>query len=126
MKKEVRQAIFDKFGGRCAYCGELLGKGWHVDEIEPCRRRHKWDRENNKWVLSGYDHPDRLHIDNQFPACPSCNLQKHSMSLEDFRTSISNFVQSLNRYTNQYKFAKRYGLIEETKKPVVFYFETLS
>ena len=36
---------------------------------------------------------------------------------------LDEFVDSLNKYTNQYKFAKRYGQIIETRHPVVFWFE---
>lgn len=146
-KKQQREAIRLKFNNRCAYCGEPLPDKWHVDELLPCRRRYKtvkghwsqgWhknmtedemDASGIKWVddrvvQDGYDFPERLHIDNQMPACPSCNINKHSMSLEEFRYLIQSFVNSLNNNSTQYKIAKRYGLIQETVKPVVFYFET--
>jgi len=45
------------------------------------------------------------------------------MSLEDFRNLISGFMKHLNEISTQYKIAKRYGLIHETPKPIVFYFE---
>lgn len=148
-KKEQRLAIFNKYLGRCAYCGEPLTKGWHVDELEPCRRNYQWEpghwsnggttmmteeqltAAGSKWVegrmaFDGYTHPERLHIDNQNPACASCNINKHSGSLEEFRQMIADFIKSLNRYSTQYKIAKRYGLISEIEKPVIFYFETLS
>lgn len=156
MNKKVRQKIFDKFGGKCAYCGCELTKGWHVDEINPCRRKFKTIRahyekdgipltskqvyEMNlnedetikqlKWVeektvLDGYYNPNNLHINNQNPACASCNINKHSMSLEDFRKQIAGFMKHLNEINTQYKIAKRYGLIQETNIEVKFYFETL-
>lgn len=152
MNKTDRQKVFDKYGGRCAYCGCELQKGWHVDEIEPVRRRYKtikghWQLpdgttvannsfteeegvergikwRNERTVPDGYDHPERLHIDNQNPACASCNINKHSDSLEGFRALISGFINSLNRDSVQYKIAKRYGLILETGIEVKFYFET--
>jgi len=148
MTKKDRQIIFQKYGGRCAYCGFELGKGWHVDELEPCRRLYKfvpghWTNGGNnrmsedelsalgsKWeegkdVFAGYAHPERLHIDNQMPSCASCNINKHSGSLEEFRSLIAGFMKHLNEVSTQYKIAKRYGLVQETVKPVVFYFETL-
>jgi hypothetical protein len=118
-----RDLIFQKFGGKCAYCGCELMKGWHVDEIEPVRRNQKW--VNGKWVNDGCKHPERFHIDNQNPACASCNINKHSMSLEEFRKLISGFITHLNERNTQYKIAKRYGLVNETQKPIEFYFETL-
>lgn len=149
MKKSGRQLIFSKYGGKCAYCGCDLEKGWHVDELEPCRRKYRFERgrwsdgcvrgmtedemseKGIKWieprdVFDGYDHPERLNIDNQMPACASCNINKHSDSLEDFRSLIQGFVGSLNKSIVQYKIAKRYGLVQETVKPIVFYFETFN
>jgi 5-methylcytosine-specific restriction endonuclease McrA len=113
MTKKERQQVHDKYGGRCAYCGEHLVKGWHVDHIE---------------ALDRWAHEDRSHLNcmaNYNPACASCNINKHSASLEDFRRLIGGFIPSLNKYSTQYKLAKRYGLVVETDKPVVFYFETL-
>ena len=37
MNKKDRELIFNKYGGKCAYCGCELTKGWHVDEFEPVR-----------------------------------------------------------------------------------------
>lgn len=129
MKTADRQKIFDKYGGRCAYCGCELQKGWHVDEINPVRRNYStdWDDEKGKFVrkINGCVNPGGFHIDNQNPACPSCNINKHSDSLEQFRKMIAHFMVTLNRDSVQYKIAKRYGLIQETNIDVKFYFETL-
>ncbi len=127
MNKKQRELIFNKFGGRCAYCGTPLERGWHVDELLPVRRNKTYDRTRRKWVCDGTClHPERLTIENQMPTCASCNINKHSMSLEEFRRLISGFIVSLNRDSVQYKVAKRYGLIQEELKPVVFYFEQQS
>lgn len=125
-KKSDRQKIFDKYGGRCAYCGCELQKGWHVDEIEPVRRNSVWDFEKRKWIphpTKPMQHPERMCIENQNPACASCNINKHSEPLESFQASIKKYVQSLNLYSTQYKIAKRYGLIKETDIEVKFFFE---
>ncbi len=125
MKKADREIIRMKFDGKCAYCGCELTNGWHVDEIQPCRRNLK--RSNGKVTHDGtYEHPERLHIDNQYPACASCNINKHSMSLEHFRASIAGFMKHLNEINTQYKIAKRYGLVLETGNEVKFYFETIN
>ncbi len=57
------------------------------------------------------------------PACASCNINKHAMKLEDFRQLVAGFMKHLNERNTQYKIAKRYGLVIEQQKPVVFYFE---
>ena len=123
-KKEERQFIYDKYNGHCAYCGCKLQKGWHVDELLPVQRNMKYSKDKSKYVHDGTcTHPERLNIDNQMPSCPSCNINKHSLELEDFRNLISGFMKHLNEVSTQYKIAKRYGLVQETIKPVVFYFE---
>jgi len=116
MKKSERQLIFQKYNGKCAYCGCELTKGWHVDHFEPIVR---------DWINGGCERPENECIENYMPSCASCNIMKSSEPLEAFRNKIFNFVNSLNLYSTQYKFAKRYGQIEETLKPIVFYFETV-
>lgn len=126
MNKKTRQIIFDKFGGRCAYCGCELQKGWHADHLKPIIRLKKryYDRELDKKITKiTTEHPENDCLENIVPACPSCNNYKHSFTLEEFRLGIKQTVESLNRYTNQYKFAKKFGLVEETEKTVEFYFE---
>jgi 5-methylcytosine-specific restriction endonuclease McrA len=125
-REKIRQIVFNKFNGKCAYCGDPLESCWHVDELEPVRRNHIYNKDKHRWEINKENpmmYPERLNINNQYPACPSCNINKHSMSLEGFRTSIYDFIKSLNNNSVQYKIAKKYGLITETKNPVVFYFE---
>ncbi len=122
--KKNRLIIFEKYGGKCAYCGTDLKAGWHVDELLPVKRNSVYSYYAKKHIWDGtYQHPERLNIANQMPSCPSCNISKHSGSIEDFRKLISGFMQHLNNVNTQYKIAKRYGLVNETIQPVVFYFE---
>lgn len=149
VSKKNREIIFNKYNGNCAYCGDPLQKGWHVDELLPVRRKQKlipsgyyhkttkepkptehramndpdYEWKASRWVSDGMEHPERMHIDNQVPSCPSCNINKHSMSVDQFRSLIFNFKKSLNRDSVQYKIAKRYGLIKEINKDIIFYFE---
>lgn len=115
MKKKDRILIFEKYNGKCAYCGCELVKGWHVDHIEPIVRNNDGTCEN----------PHNKTFKNYNPSCASCNINKHSMTLEQFRMSIKKYVESLNKYSVQYKMAKKFGLIKEKPIEVVFYFETL-
>lgn len=125
MKKADRQRVFDKFNGHCAYCGCLLEGGWHVDELLPVIRIHEYNKNTGKFRSTGTcRHPERLKFDNQMPSCPSCNINKHSMSLEQFRELIKGFMHHLNHVNTQYKIAKRYGLVTENDKDVIFYFES--
>jgi 5-methylcytosine-specific restriction endonuclease McrA len=113
MTKKDRQIVFDKYNGKCAYCGCELTKGWHVDHIEPIVRNKKGTCRN----------PENESLENYNPACASCNIQKNSFTIEQFRENIKNFVNSLNKYSNQYKFVKKYGLVTENYTEVKFYFE---
>jgi 5-methylcytosine-specific restriction endonuclease McrA len=125
--KTDRQIIFDKFGGKCAYCGCELQKGWHVDHIQPIVRDFKYSKHKSRFEQTGScRNPKNENLDNYNPSCASCNIQKNSFTLEQFRNNIKQFVNSLNQYSTQYKFAKRYGLITETNVDVIFYFETFN
>ena len=115
MKKKDRELILSKTKGVCFYCGcDLNGTRWHADQFHPIRR-------NGDGTMM---HPERDTAKNLVPACASCNKLKSSLDVDYLRVYIYNFVDSLNKYTNQYKFAKKYGQIQETRKPVVFWFES--
>ncbi len=115
MTKKERQLIFEKYNGRCAYCGSMLTRGWHVDHLKPIRRK--------KYNKGECRYPERECIDNFMPACASCNINKHALKLEDFRQLVAGFMKHLNERNTQYKIAKRYGLVIEQENTVVFYFE---
>jgi len=117
MKKKDRDIVYEKYGGKCAYCGDYLVKGWHVDHLEPIRRG----------VLRGGKplHPERECLSNYMPSCASCNINKHSEGIEGFRGMIEGYMRHLNQVSTQYKIAKRYGLVVETGNEVKFYFETI-
>ena len=124
MNKKERRSVFDKFGGHCAYCGCKLPQGWHKDHVKPIRRKLNYDTGKQKVLSTGKcRYPKRECAENYFPACASCNINKHSLSVDDFRKLINGFITSLNRDSTQYRVARRYGLVQETEKPVVFFFE---
>lgn len=108
--------VFEKYNGKCAYCGCELPKIWHIDHLLPVVRSPRTGIK---------EFPERDKIENLMPSCPSCNINKHSDSLERFRDLIKGFTKSLNEYSTQYKIAKRYGLVSENEIDVKFYFETI-
>ena len=127
MRKSDRIKIFEKYGGKCAYCGCDLTKSWHADHIQPIVRDSKWDRKRGRFVNGGTcRNPENEILQNYNPSCSSCNIQKNSFTLEQFRSNIQGFLNSLNQYSTQYKFVKRYGLVTETQNEVKFFFETFS
>jgi 5-methylcytosine-specific restriction endonuclease McrA len=134
-KKEKQLYIWNKYGRRCAYCGDKLEyKKMQVDHIVPQYNFFKW---YHQFELNGYNHgiPEFLlhltpadvnHSDNLNPACAKCNKYKSSFGLEEFRIQIQSQVERLNKYITQYYRAKKFGLVVETGKKVVFYFEKIN
>ena len=126
ISKKDRELIFQKYGGKCAYCGCELQKGWHADHLKPIGRVKKryYDRELDKKITKIItENPENDCFENMMPSCPTCNNYKNNYTIEMFRQGIKDTVESLNKYTQNYKFAKKFGLIQETDKPVIFYFE---
>jgi 5-methylcytosine-specific restriction endonuclease McrA len=120
MKKTDRQKVFDKYGGKCAYCGCELKKGWNVDHIEPAF--HNWSDEDVVRILKEKSRGAHS-IDNYNPSCPRCNKWKSTYSIEDFRREISMQVERLKRDSSNFRMALDYGMIQPTENPVTFYFE---
>lgn len=111
--KRVRTKVFDKYKGRCAYCGCRLGERFSVDHIKPKLRHTR---------LRGRE-AGRDLIDNYNPSCFACNSSKSTLSLEVWRESIEHKIIQLNRDSATYRTAKRFNLVKQTNKQVVFYFE---
>jgi 5-methylcytosine-specific restriction endonuclease McrA len=117
LTKAKREQVRLKYQGRCAYCGHMLPERWHADHIEPVVR--------NDWLKAprAPDWPERDTIHNLNPACPPCNIDKHSLSLEDWRQMIQRSNDVLLRDVSTFRRAVRYGLVSLASGPVVFYFE---
>ena len=126
LTKAQRETVRQMFGGRCAYCGDPLPARWHVDHVEPVVRMLESKRDGEgHWKLVSTDplYPERNTMANYMPACPPCNISKHSMTLEVWRGWLAGHVNSLNSYHPIYRLAKKYGLIQETGASVTFHFE---
>lgn len=105
MKKELRQAVYNKYSGHCAYCGkEIKYSEMQVD--------HQIAQRNG-----GTD-----DIENLYPSCRRCNHYKRAQGLESFRDYIKTLHE---RIASDYivKVGLDYGIVEF--KPFVgkFYFE---
>lgn len=126
LTKKQREELKMKFGGNCSYCGCELGKTWHADHLEPCRRDiESYRKENGSYALRSVGHgkPETNVIDNFMPACAPCNISKSSYTLESWRNYLRDQIEYLNAYSKKYRMARAYGLVEETGVDVVFYFE---
>lgn len=125
LTKIQRAALREKFGGRCAYCGQPLGDKWHADHIENVDRELKHIPGRGLVATGRMHRPERDTVENMNPSCVPCNLDKHAMTLEDWRGMIERSNEVLARDVSTFRRALRYGLVQLNTKPVVFYFETL-
>lgn len=113
MNKAKRKIIYNKFGGLCGYCeGEITISQMEVDHYWPKHLAH---------LQKGLD-PDRL--ENLMPACKKCNRGKIGYRPEEWRSELGKQVSRL-RKNAQFDRALRFGQIQITEKPIVFYFERL-
>ena len=130
LNKKQRAELKQKFGGHCAYCGIELGDKYHADHILPVRRDFRWvkNEETGNHVAKANGvllNPENDCFDNLNPSCVACNINKGCADLESWRKLLENYVNGLNEHGQYsiYRHAKRFGLIVETHKPVVFFFE---
>ncbi|MBC7598733.1 MAG: HNH endonuclease, partial [Polaromonas sp.] len=96
LTKTKREFVRLKYGGNCAYCGIPLPDRWHADHREPVVR---------DWYKPGApaSRPERDHIGNMMPACPPCNIDKHSFSLEGWRQIIQRSNDVLSRDNSTFR-----------------------
>ena len=122
-----RPKIHAKYNGRCAYCGEEIKyRDMQVDHIIPQVDFVRHVTNRRVYVPDFLKHltaDDVNHIDNLNPACRICNKWKSFHSLEMFRSELQSQIKRLNAYSANYRMAKRFGLIDENQKKVIFYFE---
>ncbi len=106
--KEIRQQVYHKYNGHCAYCGEKIAyKDMQVDHIQA---KHRGGKDC---------------IENYNPACRSCNHRKDTFDIETFRSEIKKTHERLLRDNITYRIANRFGFLGKLKEEIVFYFETL-
>ena len=107
--KAGRKKVYERYGGRCAYCGcKLTMAEMQVDHVAAVYT-HEGDAGLND-------------EDNLMPACRACNFYKSTFGIEDFRKRIETIPERLEE-SFIYRMAKRYGLVEERELPVRFLFE---
>ena len=107
LTKAERIEVYEKYGGRCAYCGEHIDyKDMQVDHLEA-------------YWKGGAD-----EMENYMPSCRQCNHYKRGNSLEGFRKLIEDIPYKLERDSYIYRVGCKYGNIEPYEKEIIFFFET--
>ena len=105
MDKKLREAVYQKYDGHCAYCGrEIAYKDMQVDHFISVRNGGE------------------TKIENLMPACRMCNHYKRANGLECFRKMIEEIPKKLRR-EYIYKIGIVYGNVTEDAKSIEFYFE---
>ncbi|MGK0413231.1 MAG: 5-methylcytosine-specific restriction endonuclease McrA [Polaribacter sp.] len=127
MSKIDREIVFNKYGGKCAYCGDSL-KRMQVDHIIPQRNFLDSIKKNYDIpiFLKHLKEDDLNHIDNLNPSCATCNNFKDTFSLRMFRKELEKQVNRAKKYSRNFRFALKFNQITETPKKIVFYFERLT
>ena len=112
--KRQREAVFNKYGGRCAYCGcELTLRTMQVDHIKAV---YASSLENN-----GVETQDD-NLENLNPSCRQCNFYKGTLDIEQLQKKIMTTLYETCQNTFQAKLAKKLGMMVVTQFDK-FYFE---
>lgn len=110
ISKKTRLAVYEKYEGKCAYCGkDLLGiKNMQVDHIWPVRRYERFK--------------DVHAFENLNPSCRRCNHYKSVLNLEEFRGILMTLHERASNYSMN-KVAADYGIVSIKAWDGVFHFE---
>ena len=121
--KKQRDALKARFGGRCGYCGCIMDK-MQADHIKPVTRitTDPWGKRLPA-AECRMIRPELNTVANMMPACHPCNLHKGGYSLDEWRKLLGRAAEIVAREKSIFRAAVRFGLIEITSRPVVFYFE---
>lgn len=115
--KKTRIEVYHKYDGHCAYCGkEIDYKDMQLDHLIP-RQRERFNK---------YSEEEIECFDNYMPSCRRCNHYKRAHSLETFRQLIKEIPMKLTRDNYIYKVGLDYGLVEEHRQDIEFYFEKVN
>lgn len=105
MSAEFKRKVFEKYSGRCSYCGnQITIDNMTVDHFTPKSKGGS------------------LSIANCLPSCKRCNEIKANGTIDEMRSKIEESLKSI-RKNREYQTLKKYGLIETNQEPIVFFFE---
>lgn len=123
LTKAEREQLRGMFNGRCAYCGADLGERWHADHVESVGRNCQLI--GNAFVFDGtLRNPEADTLENLFPSCAPCNIDKGPDGIEVWRERLGRSAAMLRRDVPKFRHAERFGIVSVSSNPVRFYFET--
>lgn len=104
LSKKLRQRIYNKYNGHCAYCGKAIAyKDMQVDHVKP-------------FYIGGADTEDNFE-----PSCRACNYYKGCYHTKGFARELSKIPSRLEKNSFIFRLACQYGLITINNKPIIFY-----
>lgn len=107
--KSLREEVYKKYDGHCAYCGkELEYKDMQVDHVK------------SVYLNEGVQDDS---IDNLMPSCRMCNYYKDILDIDNFRRKIREELSHTCQSSFQTRLAMKYGMITYTDWDGKFYFE---
>ena len=115
--------------------GPLIGQPQAVPDLSALTERgaQAWAGVDAQGLRAGFsipprgpDYPHRDTLENMNPACPPCNIDKHSFTLDGWRELMQRSNEVLMRDVSTFRRAVRYGLVTLNAEPIVFYFEKLA
>ena len=122
--KKQREALRGMFDGKCAYCGNDLGKAMHADHVEPVIRITR-DCMGRPLPADEcyFIKPERNTVGNIMPSCAPCNLHKGGYGLEEWRRYLERSAEIVRKQTSTFRAGERFGIITVTERPITFFFE---
>ena len=121
MTRKLRERVYVKCGGHCAYCGrEITMKEMQGDHLTPLYRNDTADALAMDGIKKGTD-----DFSNLMPSCRACNFRKGTLPVEKFRQEIRSQCDRAIERSFQVRMSLAYGLLEHHDHEIKFYFEKL-
>lgn len=109
---KVRDAVYQKYDGHCAYCGRVIERGrMQVDHMVP---QYHWAYG----LLEG--NSNDFH--NLMPACSYCNHYKGGYEIEEFRRLLKNLHKQIEKL-HKNRVAYGFGIINIKPWDGIFFYE---
>lgn len=106
ISKKLRQQVYEKYSGRCAYTGKPLGDKWQIDHMKSKQRHFYWYTGEKEYTAYKKEVDS---IENLAPTFGIINHYKRSRDLETFRIFMMSFHNRLAKLQKK-------TLVEKTRK----------
>lgn len=111
--KKIRQQVFDKYGGHCAYCGCKFES----------TREMQIDHIKSMFVSKIRKEEVDDSLENLMPSCRQCNFYKSAKGIESFRKILKETLSQTCRKSFQVRLAMKFGILIYKEWDGKFYFE---